>query len=573
LRNSELTYATMVNSIADGVIATDAEGRVCFLNSMAEKLTGRRIAEMQGLPLEDVFQAGQEPGREGAEGLVIQALHRNCAVELAEPYLWMSRQGETFPVEGSVAPVADAMGRVVGAVVIFREITERKRLESQIARHVERLHERSACLEVQQAELMLQREELLLANKKLVTTNERLAVAVQSLEALATTDGLTGLKNHRAFHEQLAEESLRAQRYGAPLSLILLDVDRFKQFNDTFGHPAGDIALKHVAEILKACARQTDTTARYGGEEFAIILTGTDSAGAMRVAERMRTAIEGAAWEQRPLTASLGISTYGARTASAEAMLLAADQALYHSKLTGRNRITHLAEMPLSVIGDLHGNLVTPYSDLVHEMMCIQTDMLTSASEQVREVMSQAYDATVVSWSRLLDLKDKETEGHSARVTEMTERLGRRVGMNSEELLYARWGALLHDVGKMGVPDHILHKPGPLTQAEWRIMQSHTIIAYELLAPVTFLRPALDIPYSHHEKWDGTGYPQGLRGDSIPLAARLFAVVDVYDALTNDRPYCKAWTPEQALAHLRSLQGSHFDPRAVRVFLDEFAPS
>src|SRR5579871_5643742 len=250
LRNSELTYATMVNSIADGVIATDAEGRVCFLNSMAEKLTGRRIAEMQGLPLEDVFQAGQEPGREGAEGLVIQALHRNCAVELAEPYLWMSRQGETFPVEGSVAPVADAMGRVVGAVVIFREITERKRLESQIARHVERLHERSACLEVQQAELMLQREELLLANKKLVTTNERLAVAVQSLEALATTDGLTGLKNHRAFHEQLAEESLRAQRYGAPLSLILLDVDRFKQFNDTFGHPAGDIALKHVAEIL-----------------------------------------------------------------------------------------------------------------------------------------------------------------------------------------------------------------------------------------------------------------------------------------------------------------------------------
>jgi putative two-component system response regulator len=142
--------------------------------------------------------------------------------------------------------------------------------------------------------------------------------------------------------------------------------------------------------------------------------------------------------------------------------------------------------------------------------------------------------------------------------------------MNYEEILYTRWGSLLHDVGKMGVPDHILHKPGPLTEAEWEVMRSHTVIAYQLLSPVSFLRPALDIPYCHHEKWDGTGYPRGLSGDEIPTAARLFAVVDVYDALTSDRPYRKAWTKKRALEHIRAQEGTHFDPRAVRVFLSEF---
>jgi len=140
--------------------------------------------------------------------------------------------------------------------------------------------------------------------------------------------------------------------------------------------------------------------------------------------------------------------------------------------------------------------------------------------------------------------------------------------MNEEEVLYARWGALLHDVGKMGVPDAILHKPGPLSEEEWAIMQRHPTTSHHMLAPVAFLRPALDIPYYHHEKWDGTGYPCGLKGEEIPLTARLFAVIDVYDALRSDRPYRKAWSKEKTIHHLRALSGTHFDPRAVRVFLD-----
>lgn len=179
----------------------------------------------------------------------------------------------------------------------------------------------------------------------------------------------------------------------------------------------------------------------------------------------------------------------------------------------------------------------------------------------------QAYDATIEGWSRALDLRDHETEGHSRRVTDMTLRLAQRVGLSSSELVHIKRGALLHDIGKMGVPDSILLKPGPLDTTEWEIMRRHPVLAKEMLDPAEFLRPALDIPYCHHEKWDGTGYPQGLSGEEIPLAARLFALVDVWDALSSDRPYRAAWPLERVKDHLHRLAGTHFDPDLVSVFL------
>lgn len=182
--------------------------------------------------------------------------------------------------------------------------------------------------------------------------------------------------------------------------------------------------------------------------------------------------------------------------------------------------------------------------------------------------LTQAYDATIEGWSRALDLRDKETEGHTQRVTEMTLNLARAYGLPEEQLLDIRRGALLHDIGKMGVPDNILLKPGALTEEEWVRMKSHPEHAYNLLKPITFLARALDIPYCHHEKWDGTGYPRGLKGEEIPLAARLFAVVDVWDALRSDRPYRQGWTREKTLEHIKSLSGTHLDPRVVECFLD-----
>jgi putative nucleotidyltransferase with HDIG domain/PAS domain S-box-containing protein len=180
----------------------------------------------------------------------------------------------------------------------------------------------------------------------------------------------------------------------------------------------------------------------------------------------------------------------------------------------------------------------------------------------------QAYDATIEGWSRALELRDNETEGHSQRVAVLTVRLARLFGLSEAALVQVRWGALLHDIGKMGIPDGILLKQDTLTEAEWAVMKKHTVFAYEMLSPISYLRSALDIPYAHHEKWDGTGYPLGLKGEQIPLVARIFAVVDVWDALRSDRIYRLSWSVKKVRKHLRSLAGTHFDPHVVKVCLD-----
>ncbi len=182
--------------------------------------------------------------------------------------------------------------------------------------------------------------------------------------------------------------------------------------------------------------------------------------------------------------------------------------------------------------------------------------------------LMEAYDTTLEGWSKALELRDQETQGHSKRVTELTLRLAQAVGMERMELVHIRRGALLHDIGKMGIPDEILRKPGPLTDLEWNVMRRHPTLAFELLQPIEFLRPAVDIPYCHHEKWDGSGYPRGLGGVAIPLPARVFAVVDVWDALRSDRPYRAAWPDDQVVAYLKDQSGHHFDPAVLQAFLE-----
>ncbi|MBI5352976.1 MAG: response regulator [Chloroflexi bacterium] len=178
-----------------------------------------------------------------------------------------------------------------------------------------------------------------------------------------------------------------------------------------------------------------------------------------------------------------------------------------------------------------------------------------------------AYDATIMGWSLALDLRDKETEGHTLRVTELAEKLARLIGIGDEELVHVRRGSLLHDIGKLGVPDSILLKPDKLTDEEWKIMRNHPQYAYNMIYPIEYLRPAHDIPYCHHERWDGTGYPRGLKGEEIPLTARIFAIIDVWDALTSDRPYRPAWDNKKTFEHIRNQAGKHFDPQVVELFL------
>ena len=198
--------------------------------------------------------------------------------------------------------------------------------------------------------------------------------------------------------------------------------------------------------------------------------------------------------------------------------------------------------------------------------IAIDNAVLFEGLRRSNDEIALAYDATIEGWSRALELRDQATEGHTRRVTEVTLQLADIVGIEAADRVHVRRGALLHDIGKMGIPDYILRKPGPLTDDEWEIMRRHPGYAYEMLSPVAYLRPALEIPYCHHERWNGTGYPRGLKGEAIPLSARIFAVVDVWDALRSDRPYRPPWSEDKVFAEIRAQSGRHFDPRAVEAF-------
>jgi putative nucleotidyltransferase with HDIG domain len=199
--------------------------------------------------------------------------------------------------------------------------------------------------------------------------------------------------------------------------------------------------------------------------------------------------------------------------------------------------------------------------------IAIDNAQLLENLRRANDSLRLSYDATIEGWSNALDLRDKETEGHTQRVTTLTVDLARSMGISETNITHVRRGALLHDIGKMGVSDQILLKPGKLTDEEWEIMRQHPVHAYNLLSRIDFLRPALDIPRYHHERWDGAGYPDGLKGEQIPLTARIFAIVDVWDALTSDRPYRKAWSRKKALNYIIGQSGKYFDPKVVEKFI------
>lgn len=250
--------------------------------------------------------------------------------------------------------------------------------------------------------------------------------------------------------------------------------------------------------------------------------------------------------------------------------------------LNQENFIAYYA-VPLIAKGQVVGVLETFHRDMLEtdnewknlmEMLAgqaaiaIDNAMLVKNLQVSNHELTLAYDKTIEGWSRALDLRDKETEGHSRRVTAMTYKLANQMGIKQPDLAHICRGAMLHDIGKVAIPDNILLKPGPLTDDEWITMRRHPLIAVELLASIDHLAPALDIPRSHHEKWNGMGYPNSLAGEDIPLAARLFAVVDVYDALTSDRPYRRAWSQTDAMKYISEQSGTHFDPKVVPVFIE-----
>ena len=259
------------------------------------------------------------------------------------------------------------------------------------------------------------------------------------------------------------------------------------------------------------------------------------------------------------------------------------DDSLVYANIMREEGFTSYFSVPLIAKGQVKGVLdvfnrksLNPNQDWYNFLetlggqaaIAIDNTTLLEDLHRTNVELTLAYDTTLEGWSKALDLRDKETEGHTQRVTELTVQIAQQIGIPEEDIINIRRGALLHDIGKMGIPDKILLKPGPLDEDEWKVMKNHSSLAYNLLYPITYLRPALDVPLYHHEKYDGSGYPNGLKGEQIPIAARIFAIVDVWDALTSDRPYRSAWSSKKALKYIKQQSASHFDPRVVEIFLN-----
>jgi len=378
------------------------------------------------------------------------------------------------------------------------------------------------------------------------------------VQKLSVKDPLTDINNRRGFLEAVNPLVQFASKTKKCYSILMIDIDQFKLVNDIYGHLVGDHVIRSVARECARMVRTSDIMGRYGGEEFVIFLPETMVDEAFKIAERIRQNIQNlvtyANGSQVSVTISIGISYMDRADSTLDSLLVRADQALYAAKNSGRNR---------TIIWDA---LVA--CNMRRDIVAGQTGISAEDNDCRQVDEARIYDETIEGWARALELRDRETKGHADRVTYLAVELAREMGFDDLDLVDIRRGALLHDIGKIAIPDHILLKPGALTEEEWAVMRQHPVYAFELLSPITFLQRSIDIPYCHHEHWNGGGYPRGLKGQEIPLSARIFTVVDVWDALTTDRCYRPAWSPEQAKQYLIEESGRLFDPNIVEIFLN-----
>ncbi|HEV3377731.1 MAG TPA: diguanylate cyclase [Thermoleophilaceae bacterium] len=375
---------------------------------------------------------------------------------------------------------------------------------------------------------------LLVAGMFVLVVRDRMTALIAGFADAAHRDPLTELLNRRGFEEVFDLELERARRAEAPLSLIVGDLDRFKRVNDEHGHAAGDEALRKVARTITSTKRGFDVGARIGGEEFAVLAADSDAHGAYMLAERMRAQIR----KRGGVTVSFGIATFPVHGATPQALLLAADRALYAAKHLGRDRtVISSAEVSGILAGPARGS-----DD------------------------SQVELAALLTLAEALDVRDSGSATHCHRVGRLAELTARELGLAPDAVERVRLAGILHDIGRVGIPDDLVRKPGPLTDDEWRLVRGHPEIGARMVETTRFddIRSWILL---HHERPDGRGYPAGHPWEQVPLEARILAVADAYEAITSDRPYRDALAVEDAAALLRDEAGRQFDRQVVDALL------
>jgi diguanylate cyclase (GGDEF)-like protein len=360
------------------------------------------------------------------------------------------------------------------------------------------------------------------------------------LESLAANDPVTGVPNHRTVVSALDGEVTRARRYGRACAVLFLDLDHFKALNDGYGHPSGDAALREFASVVRSALREPDSLGRWGGEEFVAVLPETDGEAAVIVAERVRAAVATHTfWAAggAHLTCSVGVAAYPQNADSRDALIERADQAMYAAKRLGRNQVRSAGDPAVAA--------------------------LEAGSGQHGSRDESALSGTIEALAALAEARDRQGAEHPHGVSALSARLALELGLDTSEAHLVGMAGRLQDIGKVAIPDGILSKPGPLTDQEWEQIRRHPEVGAAVISRIPRLGMLASVIRAHHEHWDGQGYPDRLQGKGIPFDARILAVADAFAAMTADRPYRPAMSPDSALAEIDRCAGSQFDPEVV----------
>jgi diguanylate cyclase (GGDEF)-like protein/putative nucleotidyltransferase with HDIG domain len=419
------------------------------------------------------------------------------------------------------------------------------------------------------------------------------ALSFQKAQEQAITDGLTGVKTHRFFMEALSAEWKRSTRAGRAFALVLMDLDRFKFVNDFYGHLEGDLVLQRVGQILETNCRRSDVVARYGGDEFVILMPETNMEHARQLASKLRGWVSAdPLLREKNISASFGIACYPLHGSSPQELIQVADASMYLSKHQGGNAVSTADHFDPNEAKKWKRDVLEAYLGVtlkrlfstgpeafeeIYQRLRQFTESLAAtepnngkpatAPEQGVQALPQAVLDTVTSLAFAIDAKDHYTQGHSQKVSAYAALIAEAMGMKDAEVEEVRLGAVLHDIGKVGVPESILNKNGPLNPEEWETMKAHVNFGAKILDPLTPLARIREMVLHHHEFFDGSGYPESLTGELIPLGARIIAVADAYDTITSDRTYKKARSATDALAELERCSNAQFDGAIVELFV------
>ena len=461
----ELRRITM-DSIADAVVATNEAGVITYINRMAMEVSGCGENAI-GSKFDKAFPMINEKTLEVVSNIVTKVLDTRQNQELANHTMLITKRGELIPIEDSAALVTDKNGKIYGVVVVFRDVT--------------------------------------LAREK-----------KQKIEYLSYHDFLTGLYNRNFYYDYVIQNDV-LNNY--PLGYIIGDVNGLKMTNDVFGHEAGDLLLKSIAETISNGIKHEQYVMRWGGDEFLIIVPNTDvehlESFVREVKERLKRIRINKVIEA---SVSFGMAIKTPKIEEADVVIKRAEELMYQKKLL-----------------------------------------------ESRSIRGNTVNALMAS----LDEKSAETKSHTIRLKEICMKIALEIMLDEEKKSRLSLLTVLHDIGKIGIPDHILEKPGDLTAEEWTIMKTHSEIGYRIASNVPELAGVADEILHHHERWDGSGYPSGLSGEEIPINCRILAIVDAYDAMTNDRVYRRGKAPELAMEELLFNSGNQFDPTLVRIFIDK----